>query len=59
MCCTAMSKVNNIEERVQYSYRKIDIGMPVYTDDIAAAAAAAGGIPKLKKEYGIVQRWKR
>ena len=56
MCCTAMSKVNNIEERVQYSYRKIDIGMPVYTDDIAAAA---GRIPKLKKEYGIVQRWKR
>ena len=52
-----MSKVNKIEERVQYSYRKIDIGMPVYTDDIAAAAG--GGIPKLKKEYGIVQRWKR
>ena len=40
-----MSKVNNISETVQYSYRKIDIGISVYINDIAAA----GGIPKSRK----------
>ena len=45
MCCATMSKVNNIGETVQYSYRKIDIGISVYINDIAAA----GGIPKSRK----------
>ena len=41
MCCATTSKLNNIEI-VQNSYMKIDIGMSVYMDDIAAA----GGINK-------------
>ena len=37
MCCTTNLEVNNIGERVQYSYGKIDIGMSVYVNHIAAA----------------------
>ena len=45
MCFATTSKVNNIWETVQYSYGKIDIGMLVYMDDIAAA----GGIAEIRK----------
>ena len=45
MCCAATSRVNNIGETVQYSYGKVDIGMSVYMDDIAAA----GGIAEIRK----------
>ena len=44
-CCATMSKLNNIRERAQYSYGKIDIGMSIYTIDIAAA----GGIAEIQK----------
>ena len=37
MCCKTTSKVNNIAETVQYTYRKIDIGMSVYMGDMASA----------------------
>ena len=45
MCCATTSRVNNIGETVQYSYRKVDIGMSVYMDDIAAG----GGIAEIRK----------
>ena len=45
MCCATTSRVNNIGETVQYSYGKVDIGMSVYMDDIAAA----GGITEIWK----------
>ena len=48
MCCATTSKVNNIGEIVQYSYGKVDIGMSVYMDDIAAA----GGIAEIRKGIG-------
>ena len=45
ICCATTSRVNNIGETLQYSYGKVDIGMPVYIDDIAAA----GGIAESRK----------
>ena len=45
MCCATTSRVNNIGKTVQYSYRKVDIGMSVYMDD----TAAAGGIAEIRK----------
>ena len=45
MCCATTSRVNNIGETVQYSYGKVDIGMSIYMDDIAAA----GGIAEIRK----------
>ena len=53
LCYATTSRVNNIGETVQYSYKKFDIGMSVYMDDIATA----GGIAEIRK--GIVLRWKR
>ena len=40
MCCVETSTVNRIEEEVKYSYGKINIGMPVFMDDIATAGKA-------------------
>ena len=40
MCCKTTSKVNNIAETVQYTYRKIDIEMSVYMGDMASAGGA-------------------
>ena len=37
MCCAETSTVNSIGEEVKYSYGKINIGMPVFMDDIATA----------------------
>ena len=39
MCCAETSTVNRIGE-VKYSYGKINIGMPVFMDDIATAGKA-------------------
>ena len=41
MCCAETSAVNSIGEEVKYSYGKINIGMPVFMDDIAIAGKAA------------------
>ena len=46
MCCATTSRVNNIGETVQYSYGKVDIGISVYMDDIAAAGGIAFQIRK-------------
>ena len=40
MCCAKTSTVNSIGEEVKYSYGKINIGMPVFMDDIATAGKA-------------------
>ena len=40
MCCAETPAVNSIGEEVKYSYGKINIGMPVYMDDIATAGKA-------------------
>ena len=40
MCCAQRSTVNSIGEEVKYSYGKIDIGMPVFMDDIATVGKA-------------------
>ena len=37
MCCVETSTVNSIVEEVKYRFGKINIGMPVSMDDIAAA----------------------
>ena len=37
MCCAETSTVNSIGEEVKYRYGKINIGMPVFMDDIATA----------------------
>ena len=45
MCCVTTSRVNIIGGTVQYCYGKVDIGMSVFMDDIAAA----GGIRERKR----------
>ena len=40
MCCAETSTVNSIGEEVKYTYGKINIGMPVFMDDIATAGKA-------------------
>ena len=40
MCCAETSIVNSIGEEVKYRHGKINIGMPVFMDDIATAGKA-------------------
>ena len=40
MWCAETLTVNNIGEEVSYRYAKINIGMPVFMDDIATASKA-------------------
>ena len=40
ICCAQISAVNSIGEEVKYSYGKINIGMPVFMDDIVTAGKA-------------------
>ena len=40
MCCAETSTVNIIGEEVKYRFGKINIGMPVFMDDIATAGKA-------------------
>ena len=40
MCCASISRVNTIQESVKYQYGKVEIGMPVFMDDIAAVSKA-------------------
>ena len=40
MCCALTSRVNEIQEAVKYQYGKVEIGMPVFMDDIAAIGTA-------------------
>ena len=40
MCCAEITTVNSIGEEVKYRYRKKNIGMPVFTDDIVTAGKA-------------------
>ena len=40
MCCVSTSRVNTIRESVKYQYGKVEIGMPVFMDDIAAVGKA-------------------
>ena len=50
-CCASMSRVNKIQEAVKYQYGKVEIGMPVSMDDIAAKEYTG-------KEYTIVEEWR-
>ena len=40
MCCAKTSKVNTVQVAVKYQFCKVDIGMSVFIDDIAAAGTA-------------------
>ena len=63
MCCATTAKVNTIGEKVTHKYRNIEIGMPVYMDDISAVGEAEEirkGIRNCRKmeeqkkfEYGL------
>ena len=35
ICSTSTAKGNKINEKVQYNYVNVQIGMPVFVDDIA------------------------
>ena len=39
-CCASTSRVNAIQVAVKYQYGKIEIGMPVFMDDITAVGTA-------------------
>ena len=59
MCCAETSTVNSIGEDVKYRYGKINIGMPVFMDDIATAGKAEhirkgiNNCARMKKEKKI------
>ena len=40
ICCASTSRVNEIQEAVKYQYGKVEIGMPVFMDDIVAVGTA-------------------
>ena len=40
MCCASTSRVNEIQETVKYQYGKVEVGMPVFMDDVAAVGTA-------------------
>ena len=40
ICCAESSTVNSIGEEVKYRYGKMNIGMPIFMDDIATASKA-------------------
>ena len=40
MCCAETSAVNSIGKEVKYRYGKINIGIPIFMDDIATAGKA-------------------
>ena len=40
MYCVSTSRVNEILEAVKYQYGKVEIGVPVFMDDIAAEGTA-------------------
>ena len=40
MCCVPTSGVNEIQEAKKYQYGKVEIGMPVFMDDIAGVGTA-------------------
>ena len=46
MCCGSTSKVNTIQEAMTYQYGKVEIGVPVFMDDIAAVKT----VDKIRKE---------
>ena len=52
MCCVSISRVNTIQEAVKYQYGQVEIGMPVFMDDIAAVGTADD---ISRKEYKIVE----
>ena len=54
MYCASTSRVSRIQEAVKYQYGKVEIGMPVFMDDIAAVGAAITS----EKEYRIVEEWR-
>ena len=37
ICCAETSQVNNSEEPVKYQYEQVEVGVPVFMDDIMAA----------------------
>ena len=40
MCCASTSRVNVIQEAVKYQHDKVEIGMSVFMDNIAAVRTA-------------------
>ena len=40
MCRASQSRINEIQEAVKYQYGKVEIGMPVFMDDITAVGTA-------------------
>ena len=40
MSCASTSRVNQIQEAVEYQYGKMEIGMQVFMDDMAAVGTA-------------------
>ena len=55
LCCVSISKVNTIHEAVKYQYGKVEIGMPVFPDDIAAVWAGDNIRKKIQKN---VEGWR-
>ena len=54
MCCASTSRVNEIQEVVKYQYGKVEIGMPVFMDDIAAIGIA----DNIRKGIQNLEEWK-
>ena len=49
MFSTSTSRLNEIQEAVKYLYGKVEIGMPVFMDDIAALDNIRKGIQNCRR----------
>ena len=54
VCCASTARVNEIGEKVIYKYGNIEIGMPVFMDDIAAI----GDADTIGKGIRNMEKWK-
>ena len=54
MCCASTSRVNEIQEAVEYQYSKVEIGISVLVD-LIAVVKAADNIRKAIQNYGRME----
>ena len=65
MCCASTSKVNTIQEAVNYQYGKVVIGMAIFMDDIAVLGTAdkirigAQNCRRMEIEKKVIYRLKK
>ena len=58
ICCAETSQVNNSEEPVKYQYEQVEVGVPVFMDDIMWQAITTTSIRR-SEAVGIWKKQKK